>query len=339
MGERANVTPVEEGLRIRAGRMEIIIVVALFLAGTYLFWSFNPNAPVDYVKIEDHFKYGSIGSDVDLGIPYWIWKVLPEVFEDKLPGEGYESLGFVQEPGRDRPIGFSKRRVGLDRVGLNCAVCHTGTVRDTPDSQRRIYPGMPANTMNLQAYYRFLFDCVRDGRFTADNILTAIETHKRLNMIERFFYRTAVAQVREGVIEQSAKIMDFMKRNPDWGPGRVDTFNPYKAIQFNWPMATEETVGTADLPSIWNQKPREGMQLHWDGNNDSVEERNKSAALGAGVTPPTLDLRRVKRIEEWLWDQLKAPDYPYEINRNWRIGAKSCFVNTAMSATHSAERR
>ena len=154
--------------------------------------------------------------------------------------------------------------------------------------------------MNLQAYYRFLFDCVRDGRFTNDNIMTAIESRTNLNFIQRIAYRRAISQVREGVLEQSSKIMDFMKRNPDWGPGRVDTFNPYKAIQFNWPMDKEDTVGTADLPSIWNQKPREGMQLHWDGNNDSVEERNKSAALGAGVTPPTLDLRRVKRIEEWL---------------------------------------
>ena len=23
----------------------------------------------------------------------------------------------------------------------------------------------------------------------------------------------------------------------EWGPGRVDTFNPYKALQFNWPLA------------------------------------------------------------------------------------------------------
>src|SRR4029077_4228751 len=136
-----------------------------------------------------------------------------------------------------------------DRVGLNCAVCHTGTVRDTPDSQRRIYDGMPANTMNLQAYYRFLFACVRDGRFTADNILTAIENRTKLNMVQRYFYRSAVAQVREGVIAQSSKFMSFMDRNPDWGPGRVDTFNPYKAIQFNWNMDTEESVGTADLPS------------------------------------------------------------------------------------------
>ena len=24
---------------------------------------------------------------------------------------------------------------------------------------------------------------------------------------------------------------------PAWGRGRVDTFNPYKAIQFNWSLA------------------------------------------------------------------------------------------------------
>ena len=56
------------------------------------------------------------------------------------------------------------------------------------------------------------------------------------------------------------------------------------------------------------------MQLHWDGNNPSVEERNKSAALGAGVTPVTIDLPRIKRIEDWLLD-FSPPLYPYPINR------------------------
>ena len=75
---------------------------------------------------------------------------------------------------------------------------------------------------------------------------------------------------------------------PDGGLGRVDTFNPYKAIQFNWrigDLPANERIGAADYPSLWNQKPREGMHLHWDGNNDSVDERNLSASLGAGVTP------------------------------------------------------
>jgi mono/diheme cytochrome c family protein len=325
MGERDDVTPVEEGLRIRGGRITLFFVIVIFLIGTALFWSFNPNAPVDHSNIEEHFKYGSIGSDVDNGIPYWIWRVLPDVFPEKLPGEGYQSLGFIYEPGRDTPIGVSKRRVGLDRVGLNCAVCHTSTVRLTPDSEPKVYLGMPANTMDLQAYYRFLFACASDGRFTADNIISAIEARTSLNFIERFFYRRAVWQVREGVLEQSSRIVEFMNRRPNWGPGRVDTFNPYKAIQFNWPMDREESIGTADFPSIWNQKPRDGMQLHWDGNNDSVEERNKSAALGAGVTPPSLDLPRVKRIEDWLWDKHKEPPYPYAINESLANDGKRLF--------------
>jgi len=44
------------------------------------------------------------------------------------------------------------------------------------------------------------------------------------------------------------------------------------------------------------------MQLHWDGNNTTVEERNKSAAFGTGTTPPTIDLARIKRVEDWLLD-------------------------------------
>jgi hypothetical protein len=74
-------------------------------------------------------------------------------------------------------------------------------------------------------------------------------------------------------------------------------------------MNADDTVGTADLPSLWNQRVREGLWLHWDGNNDRVEERNKSAAIGAGATPDSLDLASLKRIEDWILD-LKPPAYP-----------------------------
>jgi hypothetical protein len=78
-------------------------------------------------------------------------------------------------------------------------------------------------------------------------------------------------------------------------------------------LPDEEIVGTVDLPSIWQQRQREGMQLHWDGDNSSVEERNKSAALGAGVTPATIDLPRIKRIEDWLLD-VEPPKYPFPVD-------------------------
>jgi hypothetical protein len=64
-----------------------------------------------------------------------------------------------------------------------------------------------------------------------------------------------------------------------------------------------------DLPSLWNQRIRRDLWLHWDGNNDLVEERNKSAAIGAGATPQSLDVAALGRIEEWIMD-LKAPAFP-----------------------------
>ena len=53
---------------------------------------------------------------------------------------------------------------------------------------------------------------------------------------------------------------------------------------FNFDLKADLTVGTADLPPLFNQRVRQGMWLHWDGNNNQVEERNKSAAIGAGAT-------------------------------------------------------
>jgi hypothetical protein len=55
------------------------------------------------------------------------------------------------------------------------------------------------------------------------------------------------------------------------------------------------------------------MNLHWDGNNASVEERNLSAALGAGVTPVTVDRKSLKWIENWLLD-FPAPKFPGKID-------------------------
>jgi hypothetical protein len=52
-------------------------------------------------------------------------------------------------------------------------------------------------------------------------------------------------------------------------------------------MPVDDVVGTVDLPSLWNQRMRARMWLHWDGN-DSLEERNKSAAIGAGATPRSI---------------------------------------------------
>jgi hypothetical protein len=307
----------------------VVLAVAIFLA-----WPLLSDNPVDYADIDDHFKYGSIGSEAANGVPYWIWKVLPAVFPDKLPGEGYQSLGLIYEPGKDTPIGFSKRRVFINRVGLNCAVCHVGSLRDTPDSEPRAITTMPSNTVNLQGYIRFLSATALDARFNAKYLLPQIEAQGgNFNPLKNLIYRyLVIPQTRDALITQASRLA-FLEEQPAWGSGRVDTFNPYKSLHFRFPMdqlEEEEKIGVTDFPSIWNQKPREGLQLHWDGDNTSVHERNLSAALGAGVTPTTVDLERIKRIEDWLWE-LPAPPYPYAINENKAAVGKRIYENNCAS--------
>src|SRR4051794_9308261 len=86
-----------------------------------------------YASDEEHFKYGSIGNDGASGLPYPIWVALPKVFPDLLPGPGgYASLGLRWEAGRDQsnaPIGFSRARVGFERMAINCAFCHFTSYR------------------------------------------------------------------------------------------------------------------------------------------------------------------------------------------------------------------
>ncbi|MBE9007919.1 c-type cytochrome [Fortiea sp. LEGE XX443] len=312
----------------------LVAIVGVVAVIIFLVWPALSNSPVDYADIEDHFKYGSIGSEEVNGVPYWIWKVLPELFPDKLPDKGYTSLGFIQEPGKDLPVGFSNRRVFIDRVGLNCAVCHTGTLRDKKESDRQVITAMPANVVNLQGYIKFLSEVAVDPRFTANRMLPEIEKISGgLNPIEKLIYRfIAIPQTRDALINQRSRL-SFIYDQPDWGPGRVDTFNPYKSIQFHFPMnklREDELIGTSDFPSVWNQAPREGLQLHWDGNNKSVDERNKSAALGAGVTPTTIDLDRIQRVADWLWT-LPAPKYPYEVDQTLAAAGEKLFDNNCAS--------
>src|SRR5262249_4599427 len=146
------------------------------------------------------------------GVPVRLWQVLPEMFPEHLPGAGkagsvYEAFGMLIEPGMDRPIGFSKRRVfGFELVGMNCAICHAGSIRATRESGRQIVLGMPANTVDLQAYFQFLFACARDGRFTVDAVMERIRAKGPLDWYERLLYPRVIRQFREKILEQAEKV-------------------------------------------------------------------------------------------------------------------------------------
>ncbi|TKB66220.1 MAG: cytochrome c [Nitrospira sp.] len=301
----------------------LIITVGGLLAARFLV-----DEPVRYAEDEDHFKYGSLGGEREAGFPYWIWKALPRVCAAQLPegqrspGQEYTALGFIYEGEKPLPVGMSMRRhMGVDRVFLNCASCHASTVRETPASEPRIYTGMPAHRLNLMAFERFLFDCAKSAAFTPDLIVPAIqELGGELNLLDQFLvYPTAVHLMRARLVTLDQRLSFMLDKGPEreWGPGRVDTWAFGKALlNFRMDQAPDrEHIGVADFPSIWLQEPRQGMQLHWDGNNTSVEERNRSAAFGTGATPPTLDRLAMKRLEDWLLRR-EPPAYPFPVDTN-----------------------
>src|SRR5499433_3696768 len=153
----------------------ILPTLALLVLGLYVLYVFNEDEPVVYAKIEDHFKYGSTGGERESGFPYWIFQALPQACALHLPGPGWASLGLIFEEGKDLPVGMSKRRYqGIDRTFLNCAVCHTSTVRDTPQSKPKLYTAMPANTFNIMAFQRFFFACGKDPKFSKEYVIPEV---------------------------------------------------------------------------------------------------------------------------------------------------------------------
>jgi len=302
----------------------VLAVVGYFGIRHYL----SSTTPIDYADISEQFKYGSIGSDAT-GIPYKIWKALPEVFQDKLPGKGYESLGFILEEGKQTPIGVSMRKGFISRVGLNCAVCHTGTVRESDAGKRMFLLAGSAQQMDLGRYINFLFACAKDSRFNKDTLMAAMDKEEALGLLEKLIYPSVIDATKAALLEQ-AQALSFMESRPEFGPGRVDTFNPYKVLFFHQDMKNDTSIGTAKFPAVWDQKLKVGLWLHWDGNNNSLDERNISAALGAGADPKTVDLQRIGRIKEWIIE-LPPPNYPFSINEPLAAGGEKIYEQNCAS--------
>jgi hypothetical protein len=233
-----------------------------------------------------------------------------------------------KDPRFDLPIGMSMRRtMGIDRVYFTCSVCHTGSMRESPDGRQTIVLGMPANTFNFGALAGFLRQSAGDWRFESSFVMPKIEelglarSHQprrsegyvpaEFGLIDRLAFRfVGISLMRDELVSLLGRLafIDFTL----WGPGRVDTFDPPKALlgfrMDHVPAGARN--GAADFPSVWNQRARKGMWLHWDGNNCSVDERNLSAGFGTGATPATLDRDSLLRIADWLWEKAQPPPFP-----------------------------
>jgi hypothetical protein len=192
---------------MRFKRIALIGGGILLLIGSFAYvgwYKLLREVPVHYETEEDHFKYGSVGTEQPQGIPFYVWKVLPEIFADKLPGPtGYGSFGIIWEKGQEAPIGFPKKTVGFPRLGINCALCHTATYRVSALSKPAIVVGAPSNTFDLQAYLGFLTACAEDPRFTPETVLREIKKNYGLSSIDSALYQfLIIPQTKRALLKQ-----------------------------------------------------------------------------------------------------------------------------------------
>jgi cytochrome c5 len=310
------------------------LILVLFIAGCLhaLAWyaARHPlSAASDDVASVEHFKYGSVGIEDNEGLPYWIWQVLPRMFADKLPGPGgYSSLGILWEKGRELPIGFSKKRVIVDRVAINCAFCHTTSVRSAPGREPKLFPGGPSNLTNPQAYVRFLQECANDPRFNATNLLREIGRITTLSWRDSLLYRAVfVPGTRKALMRQRDEYA-WMASRPLWGPGRIDPFNPVKFRVLDQPL--DDTIGNSDMMPVWNMQARQGMALHWDGLSTSLREVALSSAIGDGASRKSIDLASLRGVEQWML-ATPAPKYPFQMDEALARAGQDIYLATCAS--------
>lgn len=292
----------------------VAVLLGLFGYNTW-YYLMRAEPEASYATDEEHYKYGAIGLSMSSRVPYWLWKVMPVLCKDKLPfpEQGWASFGFIQEPNQDLPVGFARRELGYPSVEPNCALCHSGSYRVSASSPNGVLPAAPAHELDLEGFQRFLYDCAADPRFTASNVLAAIDKQKPMGTIESLYYRFAIIPMTQsGLLRQRGEYA-WQKNRPKQGRGRTDTFNPTKIDVFF--MGDDGTLGTTDLPQVWNQKPREKLWLHWDGNNGNIHERNFAAAMAIGATPDSVLLPSFNRVTQYLLN-LAPPAYPFPINKD-----------------------
>lgn len=309
----------------------LVILLGLALTLEFQRLIIKPWPPKYFASDEEHFKYGSIGAEVN-GYPYLIWRELPSIFEDKLPG-GYVDFGLITKSGHELPIGVSVRRYGVNRVGFNCATCHTSTYKI--GEQSRVVYGAPANALDLQAYIRFLKEVSQDERLTVDAVINSAETNNRpIGWLNKLVLRYWVFPSLEKEIQGLQQSMAWMDNRAPHGPGRTDAGNFWRA---RWGLKPEndDKIGTVDYPSVWNQRVRLEGWFHWDGNNNSLDERNISAALAGGAAEWLLERQSIRRVSDWLLD-LKPPKFPGSIDETLATKGKAIYESEGCGTCHDA---
>jgi len=311
----------------KVARIVAVLLILGVAGGVYAWWKFFREVPQQVCEDvepsrrgelcaspeEERFKYGSLGAEWELGIPYPIFHVLPRVFGDLLPRPGgYRAFGIPWEEGRELPVGFSKKTVGFPRVTQTCAICHAASYRTSPDATPVIVPSGPSHTTNAMAFLDFLEAAANDPRWSGDGMLPEMERYFDLGIDDKLLYRYLIIPLAKQRVLEQARDFAWMHAHgrPAWGPGRDGPFNLTKFNLLRLP--DDGTVDNADFPSIWNAGIRENTSLNWAGETQDPLAVYIDSALGIGAPPATVT-GDMEKHREYLRAK-QPPPWPFPVD-------------------------
>lgn len=278
------------------------------------------------------FRYANTGTEFRSGIPYWVFRVMPRIFDEEFRGQGYEHFGFGEDSHDyyfSRPVGRGlvlsdatlhlpayELTASLKRVAINCSGCHRGEYQDEVGRIHYV-DGMPNHTASLQSFKRFFTHSFKDPRFTAQRVIQEInqaltqEEHRPpLTRYEELVYTLIVQGLRSSteLFPSLAPDNSWMDKRADNGPGRIDPFNAVKFEIIGVP--DDHSAAQIDFPAIWNQRREIRSWHHYDGNTDDSRARNFGSILGVGGMFLSIPKAQVLGVGEWL-DVLPSAEYPF----------------------------
>lgn len=297
------------------------------------------------------FLYGSMGNEF---VPERFLRAFIAAYPDLFPGGGLAAFGVLAEPGREWPVGFSRRAVthlgNQPSIGMNCAACHLAEFREAADRPglRVIGPPAlfdvyafsgalavsmarttePANMVGFLSAYMPAARARIDAR--ADTIRTAVAadplTSKGLAPEALHDVAAGDLDAEDPVVVALAvlKVLHNMRTAlhlPAKLPPPVPTLpGPGRTDAFGvLSVGLLATPARFDAPVKygfpWNLDRR--TWVHWDGNNRDPLARNVEATLGLGA--PTGGGGRLLdfalvRRQTDLTQRIRPPRYPWPVD-------------------------
>jgi hypothetical protein len=142
---------------------------------------------------------------------------------------------------------------------------------------------------------------------------------RRESPLARFRSTVALVKAQFAYVENGKLLLD----GTEPGPGRVDAFGAARNLLF--PRDAVKMRSPVSFPFIWDvpdtsqqRSEADAVWIHYDGNTNSILERNIGQALGMGAVfdpttyESTLRIENLHRLEV-LTHKLKAPKWPTDL--------------------------